>query len=460
MSPEADYRTLSFWHESAGEALAPRASLDGDDEVDVAIVGGGYSGLWTAYYLSRLEPSLRIAILEAEISGFGASGRNGGWATGALSGIEGLLARPERRAAGLALQREVFAAVDEIGAVAIRESIDCDYRKGGSLHVARNDRQRASVRELVERARAWGLGADDYRWLEPEECERHAHIADCLGGVFTPHCASLHPAKLVRGLARVVEARGVRIHDRSPVRRIEAGAAHTDRARLRARVVVRATEAYTNSLEGHARNLVPLHSLMIATAPLPDELWKQIGLEHGQTFGDDRRIVIYGQRTACGRIAFGGRAGYRLGSGVESRFAADDPRFERVHEALLELFPGLLGTPITHRWGGALGVPRDWAPSVGIERKTGLAWLGGYVGQGVAASNAAGRTLAELILERDTERTRLPWVGHESRRWEPEPLRWLAVRGITGFADAADRAEQRGGRARIRERLFDAFVGR
>lgn len=460
--PESDYPTLSLWHATAGDALAPRAPLRGDDEVDVVIVGAGYSGLWTAYYLSGLEPSLRIAILEAEVAGFGASGRNGGWATGSLSGIEGLLARPERRAQGHALLRSIYDAVDEIGRVAAAEGIDCDFRKGGALHVARSERQHAALRHHVEQLRDWGIGEDEQAWLGPDACEQHARIADCRGGVFSPHCAALHPSKLVRGLARVVEGRGVRIFERSPVTRIEDGAAVTAHGRLRARVVVRATEAYTARLPGYARRLAPLHSMMIATEPLPDEIWKQIGLAERPTFGDARRITIYGQRTADGRIAFGGRAGYRFGSGIESRFDADDPRFARVHEALLELFPVLQGVAITHRWGGALGVPRNWAPSLGLDRARGSAWLGGYVGAGVAASNAAGRTLAELIAERDTERTALPWVGPGAGAgdWEPEPLRWLAVRAITGIGDSADRAEQRGRAARLRARLFDAFVGR
>jgi glycine/D-amino acid oxidase-like deaminating enzyme len=200
--------------------------------------------------------------------------------------------------------------------------------------------------------------------------------------------------------------------------------------------------------------------MMVATEPLPEDLWKEIGLDRRETFADDRRIVIYGQRTADGRIAFGGRAGYKLGSGIESRFGADDARFEGVHRALLELFPVLRGVEITHRWGGALGVPRNWAPSLGLDRSSGLGWLGGYVGQGVAASNAAGRTLAELIAERESERTGLAWVGRSTPNWEPEPLRWLAVRAITAFGESADAAEARGGRAGIRGRLFDGMVGK
>ncbi|MBW2280455.1 MAG: FAD-dependent oxidoreductase [Deltaproteobacteria bacterium] len=456
-----DYGSLSLWLASLDDPLAPRAPLQGVEEADVAIVGAGFSGLWTAYYLSGLRPDLHIAIVEAEIAGFGASGRNGGWATGGLSGIEGLLARPDRRERGLALQRAVFDAVDEIGRVSRAEGIDCDYAKGGSIHVARTQAQLEASRGHLAQAAEWGLGPSDYEWLEPEACARHARIAGTLGGAFTPHCAALDPARLARGLAACVEARGVRIFEQSPVGSIAPGEVVARGGRVRARIAIRATEAYTGSIAGHARSLVPLHSMMIATEPLPDEVWKQIGLDERQTFGDDRRVVIYGQRTADGRIAFGGRAGYRFGSGIEDSFRADDPRFEQIRRALVGLFPALADVAITHRWGGPLGVPRGWCPSVGLDSKTGLGWLGGYVGQGVAASNLAGRTLADLVAGEQTDRTRLPWVDAPLGTWEPEPMRWLAVRSLMALGESADRAEAEHGRTpRLRAAIFDRLVGR
>ena len=177
-------------------------------------------------------------------------------------------------------------------------------------------------------------------------------------------------------------------------------------------------------------------------------------------YWEETFLACWNQLVGKGGIAFGGRAGYRFGSGIENRFSPDDPRFARIHETLLQLFPALRGVQITHRWGGALGVPRAWSPSVGFDRETGLAWLGGYVGQGVAAANLAGRTLAELIAGKDTERTGLAWVGRAPGAWEREPLRWIAVKGVTQVGESADRAEERGRRPRLRARLFDSFVGR
>jgi glycine/D-amino acid oxidase-like deaminating enzyme len=455
----ADYASISFWLATLPDAITPRPALRGIEEADVAIVGAGYSGLWTAYYLKKLAPELGIAIAEAEVAGFGASGRNGGWCTGAIAGVQGLLERPKRRAEGLALQRAAFDSVDEVGRVAEAEGIDCDYQKGGSIRVARTAAQEKGLRHLARSLSEWGVPQDDYRWLEPEACAAHVRVDGCRGGLFTPHCAALHPAKLARGLADVVERSGVRIFEQSRVTQVGPGSVRTAEGELRARFVVRATEGYTATLPGHERALLPLHSMMIATEPLPADVWKQLGLDRRQTFGDERRIVIYGQRTADDRIAFGGRAGYSFGSGIEDRFRPDDPRFERVRGALLELFPELRDAAVTHRWGGALGVPRNWRPAVTLDRATGLATLGGYVGQGVAISNLAGRTLAELIAGEKTERTQLVWVDAPSRRWEPEPLRWLAVAGVTKAGDRADQAELRGGSGGLAARFFDSFVG-
>lgn len=458
---ESEYRPISFWLDSLPGSLEPRPGLEGREEVDVAIAGGGYSGLWTAYYLAKLVPDLSVAIVEAEIAGFGASGRNGGWCTGSIAGVEGLLARPDRRADGLALERASFDAVDEVGRVCREEGIECDYHKGGSIHVATTTRQRDAIHHHVKQLLEWGFESADYQWLELDECEAHARIAGCLGGHFTPHCAALNPARLVRGLADVVEGLGVRIFEKSPVTAIEPGRVITQSGELQARIAVRATEGYTRSLRGHKRRLAPIHSMMIATEPLSEDLWEQIGLADRQTFGDGRRIVIYGLRTADDRIAFGARGEYRYGSGIEDRFRSDDPRFAQVRRILVQLFPVLEGVAITHRWGGPLGVPRNFSAALGLDRSTGLAWLGGYVGQGVAAANLAGRTLAELIAGESTERTTLACVDRTSRAWEPEPLRWLAMKGLVKMGDWADRAELRGSSgSRLPGWIFERFIAR
>ena len=456
---DGDYRSISFWHETVPGGMSPRPRLDTEEVVDVAIVGAGYTGLWTAYYLMELDPALRVALVEAEIAGFGASGRNGGWVLGTLAGMDSRLADPSQRAGCIALQRALFGSVDEIGRVCEQESIECHYAKGGNITVATEEAHRELLMEDASHWRELGFGEEDVRWLEPDACAGHVSTSSNFGGLFLAHCAAIHPARLARGLAEVVEARGATIYERSPAVSLEPGCVVTDGGRLRARTVVRATEAYTKSLRGHSRTLLPLHSMMIATEPMPESTWKQIGLHRRETFADPRRTVIYGQRTADDRLAFGARGRYFFGSGIRDRFSPGDATFRRVQEVLESLFPIVSQHRITHRWGGPLGVPRDWRPSVGIDREAGLAWGGGYVGEGVAASNLAGRTLAELIVESDTERTRLPLVGRPSRAWEPEPLRWLAVAGVLRVGESLDEAERSGRRPPpLRKALFSSLV--
>jgi glycine/D-amino acid oxidase-like deaminating enzyme len=454
-----DYASISFWHDSLPTPIEPRPPLSHSQEVDVAIVGAGFSGLWTAYYLSALKPDMTVAIVESEIAGFGASGRNGGWCLGLIAGTDALLERPERRAAGVALMRAACDTIDEVGRVSRTEGIDCHFHKGGSIRVATTAGELDALRTRQGKYAEWGFGWRDYRWLTPEECATHVVARGALGGLFTPHCAAIHPARLARGLADAVERRGVRIFEQSRATTIAPGRVVTPGGELRAKYVIRATEAYTARLPGLASLLVPMHTFMIATEPLPDAVWEEIGLNERQTFGDGRRIVTYGQKTADGRIAFGGSGHYGYGSSIQDRFRFDDPHFKEVELALRRLFPVLEGVAITHRWGGAIGVPRNWRASLGLDRSTGMGWLGGYVGEGVAATNLAGRTLAELLVGEATPRTQLAWVDAVSSAWEPEPFRWLAIRGLLALGRSADRTEQRTGQtAGLRSRIFKRAV--
>jgi glycine/D-amino acid oxidase-like deaminating enzyme len=449
-----DYRELSFWHDTLPGSLEPRARLESDLDVDVAIVGAGYTGLWTAYYLARHQPDLRIAIVEAEIAGYGASGRNGGWCVGAIAGISGH--EPE---GGARLQRAMFDTVAEVGDVVERESIDCHWAHGGVVMIASSAPQREHLLEETAYYRAQGFDESDVRWLPPTDSATLLGARRNLGGMFIPHCAALHPARLVRGLAAAVERAGVALFELSPAIALEPGRVRTAGGSLRADLVVRATEAYTRSLPGHERTLLPLHSMMIATEPLPEPVWKEIGLPGRETFGDPRRTVIYGQRTQDDRIAFGCRGAYYYGSQIHDRFPDDHPSFRVVESTLHDLLPVLRDFSVTHRWGGALGVPRDWRPSVGVDRETGVAWAGGYVGEGVAASNLAGRTLADLILERQSELVTLPLVGPPFPEWEPEPLRWIGARAVSAIGASLDEAELAGRPgSKLRGAIFDALV--
>ncbi len=449
----------SLWHATLrDEEREPRPPLAGDVDVDVAIVGAGYTGLWTAYSLARADPSLRIVVCEAEIAGFGASGRNGGWCSSFFAGSRDATAQRAGREAVIAMQRAMFATVDEIESVVETEPIECDWARGGTIDVATRPAHVVRLRRELDEVRAYGFGDDDYRWLEPGESRSVIGCTPNLGALYSPHCATIHPAKLARGLARVVEQLGVTICERTRVTAIEPGRVRTNHGDVRADVVVRATEAFTAALPEQRRALVPIYSLMIATEPLPASFWADVGLADRPTFTDARRMVIYGQRTADDRIAFGGRgAPYHFGSRVRSAYDVNPRVFAALHETLRDLFTALGDAEITHHWGGAVAVPRDWYPSVGFDPATRIAWAGGYVGDGVSTTNLAGRTIADLVLGRDTELVRLPWVGHRSPRWEPEPWRWLGVNGARMLVDSIDRAEARGQEPKRRLRAFERF---
>ncbi len=439
------YRSLSFWHDSTSDPLQPRAPLGGDTEADVAIVGAGYTGLWTAYYLKRAQPDLRVVVIEAEIAGYGASGRNGGWCAGEIAGNPERLRKAHGREAVVALYREMFRTVDEVGKVASAEGIDCDFQKGGILTFATNDAHVAKLRQRLAGERQWGFDEADFAWLSPSELP--SQVTGALGALYTPHGAAIQPFRLVRGLARVVDGLGVRIYEQTRATHIHTGMVKTERGTVRAQSIIRATEVYTVNFPGHGRDFVPAYSLMIATEPLGSDFWASYGFARREVFNDARQLIIYGQRTADNRLAFGGRgARYHFGSTLRSDFDRQPRVHDAVTEILRSLFPDLAGARITHRWGGPVALPRDWRPAVVYDRGTGLGHAGGYAGEGVAASNLAGRTLTDLLLARDTELTRLPWVGHRSPNWEPEPIRFVGANLATALAPAADRMESRTGK--------------
>ena len=427
----------------------------------MAIVGAGYTGLWTAYYLKLAEPSLRIVVLEREMAGFGASGRNGGWVTGFFSGPPRLYEGRGGRDGFVALQRAMFATVDEVGRVLERHGIDADFIKGGQLRVALNGAQAVRLRERVNRARELGLGERDLRALDATELEQRVRVAGARCATFSPHAARIHPGKLLGGLAGVVQDLGVWIHEDTPVTEVRPHEALTPAGRVRARWVVRATEGYTAGLRGLERALVPINSSMIITAPLAPSAWRRIGWQGGEVLGDGAHVYVYLQRTDDGRIAIGGRGvPYRFGSRTGGAGDTAPATVASLRERLVAMFPAAAQVEIDHAWSGVLGVSRDWCMSVHLQRETGLAWAGGYVGHGVASANLAGRTLRDLILARDTELTALPWVGRQPRRWEPEPIRWTAINGLYALYRRADRSEHRRGRPSIAARLLDRVSGR
>lgn len=453
---------VSFWWNQLG-IPERRAPLPGDLAADIAIVGAGYTGLWTAYYLKRADPSLKIVILEREFAGFGASGRNGGWCSGLLEGPRPLYAEaPEGEAGVRRLVRAMFDSVYEIQSVVEREGIDCDWQLGGNMAIAQSAPQLARLREHVEYEHRWGATVEDIHLLDASECDTHMRVASVAGGYYSPHCARIQPAKLVRALARIVEALGVSIYESTAVTKIEPHLASTPRGDVRADWIVRATEGYTAGIEGERRTLVPMNSSMIATAPLPPEVWAEIGWEEAETLLDGSHFYAYLQRTLDGRIAIGGRGKpYRFGSKTDSQGETPEDTAAQLHRVLQGLFPAAAGAAIDYAWSGVLGVPRDWCPRTLADPATGLASAGGYSGHGVSTANLCGRIMADLVRgDRNSELATLPFSHRPVRRWEPEPARWASIHAMYVLYRRADRVEAKTGRAALTAKLADRLLGR
>ncbi|WP_329120736.1 NAD(P)/FAD-dependent oxidoreductase [Streptomyces sp. NBC_01465] len=434
---------ISFWYAQEG-LPAPREPLPGDTSADVVIVGGGYTGLWTAYYLKKAVPFLNITVLEAKFCGYGASGRNGGWLYNGIAGRD-RYAKLHGHEQAVRLQQAMNDTVTEVVKTAAAESIDADIHQGGVLEVAYTPAQLARLKAFhaVEIA----FGETDRTLHGVRETAERIRVQGAVGSTWTPHGARLHPAKLVKGLAAAVEALGVTIHESTPVTEIKPKHAVTPYGTVRAPYVLRCTEGFTANLKGSHRAWLPMNSSMIATEPLPKSAWDAIGWEGRETLGDMAHAYMYAQRTADDRIALGGRGvPYRYGSKTDNDGRTQPGTIEDLREILTRFFPSLASARIDHAWSGVLGVPRDWCATVTLDRSTGIGWAGGYVGSGVATANLAARTLRDLIQQDSgqggpTELTTLPWVNHKVRNWEPEPLRWLAVHSMYAAYRGADRRE-------------------
>ena len=445
LTSDSHLEQVSFWFDSLDPVPVPEPPTELPNNVDVAIVGGGFTGLWTAYYLKWLQPDLDVVVLEAMTVGFGASGRNGGWCMGIAAGVDELLADPSTRESGTRVLRAMMATVDEVERVCQAENINCHFTKGGTLAIAHAPFMVKPLRAEADGYAAYGF-ADYCHWLPADESRRRINCAQNHGAIYTPHCAAIHPARLVRGVGEAVRQRGVRVYESTPVLDIQDTNVVTTRGTFKADTVIRATEGYTDSLASHKRRLIPLYSLMLATEPLPDTVWDEIGLHQRETFDDRRRATTYGQRTVDGRIAFGGNESYMFGSRRRPFITPDNTRFTKLESTLKEMFPILERNDITHRWGGLMGVSASWRPYVHFNRLNRFGAVGGYVGEGVGASNLAGRIMADLVLERDTDITQLPWVDDDPEKWPLEPIRWLGGTVLTYLANQADRVELREGR--------------
>jgi glycine/D-amino acid oxidase-like deaminating enzyme len=452
---------ISFWISDIGGPPAHRPPLTASIHADVCIVGAGFSGLWTAYYLAKHAPRLKIVILEREFAGFGASGRNGGnmsigtWPRNAY-------ATHGTAAAITALDRLLADTPREIMRIAKEEGIEADFVTGGNLQVATTPEQgvrlKATYRALSERFGSVG----DVKLVSRAQVLERVRISDVVGGIVFSLSTRIQPAKLVRGLSDAVERMGIRIYEATEVSALQPRAVFTSAGfRVDADVVVRATEGFTPELPGFHRQLVPLNSAMIVTDIVPDEIMKEIGWEGYETISETSYLFSYCQRTSGNRITLGGRGvPYRFGSKLDKHGATDLRTVTMLHQCVERLFPQLKNVPIAHAWCGPLGTPRDWRARVNYDPSTGFGWLGGYVGGGISPSNLAGRTMADLILGKRSELTALPWINIPAKQWELEPVRWIAIKTMYKLYGIADQIERRGGDGSWLAHIVDKITGR
>jgi glycine/D-amino acid oxidase-like deaminating enzyme len=447
----------AFWLEDTADDMTPRPPLEGPRTTDVAVVGAGFTGLWTARELLRRDPSLDVLVIEARTAGFGASGRNGAWLSPGIAVTNRELVRRSSPAVARATVQAIRDTVRVVADSCAEDGIDAQVRMGGTLRVAIGAQEASMPAATLAAARQLGI-EDDLEVLDAEQLAERVRIADARGALRDRNGAAVHPGRLVRGLARTVERLGGSIVEDTRVTDVTPGArggsargaagpiVRTDRGDVRARHVVLANEAWLSQLPGHRRRVMPLYSLIILTEPIDDATWRSIGWDGHELLSSHRLTVDYLSRTPDGRILFGGRgAPYHFGSSIEPAHDLHAPTHERLRRHLVEWFPQLEDVRVSHAWGGPLGMPRDWMPNIFFDATTGVGGAYGYTGQGVAATNLAGRILADLIVTGDTPHRDLPFVGHRSRRWEPEPLRWLATRYLqTALARLDARAERTG----------------
>ena len=454
---------VSFWVCDAGGRPTARPAVDQSLDVDVAIVGAGLTGLWTAYYLKIARPDLEIAVIEKEFAGFGASGRNGGWMSAEPAGQFRRYAASGGEVAARALQTEMFATIREASTVAHHEGFGEAVTDTGLIHFATNAAQLARAHAHVHELREQGWGPSDVYELSASQLREQVNIAGVLGGYGTPHCARVHPAKFVFGLARAVERIGVRIYEGTTVLRVDPRLVSTDHGEVRAKHIVEALEGYTLSLPDQRRRLLPMNSSMLITEKIPEGALKSIGWSGSELLGDVAHSFTYMQITADLRIAIGGRGvPYNFASSFDRDGGTAEFAVDRLRARLVELFPALCDVRVEHTWSGVLGVPRDWCAAVTYDKETGILRAGGYVGHGISGTNLAARTVRDLIIGEDTELTRLPWVNRRARNWEFEPVRWLGATALYSAYRVADRREYATGQPRthVLARLANFVSGR
>ncbi len=424
----ADFASRSFWLEADPYTAGP--PLAGDVSVDVAVIGGGFTGLWTAHFLLQAQPSLKVAIIEREVVGYGASGRNGGFAMTLLSRSLSDLVQGFGAEAARAAHDAVARSVDAIGQFSATYGVPCDYAKNGFIGVATDESQVPRIE--ADRRAAEQLGIEDIRYVAGDELRREIQSPLYRCGLEEKTCALVNPAKLVRGMARVVRQQSGIIFEDTAVLGIQATGnsvdARTARGTVHADKLVLATNAYSVQFPEFRRLLIPLYSYIVLTEPLNEGQWASVGWSGQQGLEDKRTYIHYFRPTADGRILMGGEdAPYYYGSATGVRYDRNPHVFRLLQRDLQTIYPQLKGIRFTHQWGGPVAVTSRFVPTFGTLQGGRVHFGFGYSGHGVAPSHLGGQILCDLVLERQSPLTELCFVRATAIPFPGEPLRYLAV---------------------------------
>ena len=442
----------SLWLDEAlaGSGEEDAACLTGEVRADVCIVGGGYTGLWTALRIKELEPSADVVVVEGDICGGGASGRNGGFVLSWWAKF-GTLRKLAESDEALRLARAAADAVVAIGEFCVSNGIEAGYRRDGYMWAATNPAQVGAWRSTVEALDE--LGEQPFELWLPDEVAGRCGSAQHLAGVYEPSGAVVQPALLARGLRRVALSRGVRVFERSPVTAFEPGPvirtnSEDGAGSVRASRVVLATNAWAVRLPEVRARILVVGSDIVATPPIPQRL-KEIGWSDGLAISDSRLLVHYHRTTGDGRVAFGkGGGALAFGGNVGARFEGESPRAAEVERHFRRLYPSLAGVPIERSWTGPIDRSRTGLPYFGELRSHPGVLVGvGYSGNGVGPSYLGGRILASLALGRDDEWSGcalacIPRGRHD--RFPPEPFRYVGGQVVLRAIRRQERLEDEG----------------
>jgi len=433
-----DFKEKSFWLTT--REYTPNDPLHGETEADVAIVGGGFTGLSSAYHLKKAEPGMRVVLLESQVIGFGASGRNGGFNMTLFGLTLGITALRFGRAKAREAHHYMERAVDMLRDLVVDLGLNCDYEHPGFLRVATSEKYKKRILEEIELAHK--LGLEGIEWLDKEQLEQRVRSPLYLGAWWEPRCGILNPAKLAWSWKEAIEPMDVGIFENTPVAGITRSngkvVLETPGGRVKAAKVVLAANAWSHLFPQLKRKQVPVWTYIVLTEPLTEEHFKEIGWRNRQGIEDARNLVHYYRLTADNRLLMGGRD-ISLSYGSDMDRDLNDDTFAALKDDVGEIFPVLREIRFTHEWGGPVSVPLDMAPALGYVGDKSIVYSLGCVGHGVSLTHLNGRTVADLVLERRTDLTDVFFVNRRTLPWPPEPIRNLTAKAILGYMHLEDR---------------------